>query len=75
MKKYLFILLFTSVSGLSQNTFPMIEYFPFTHDIFSSPIQLNSLNLFTPRINPICPIQGKATTYYNFYLFQIGGSI
>ena len=75
MKKYLFILLFTPISGLSQNPFPMIEYFPFTHDIFSTPIQLNSLNLFTPRINPTCPIQGKASTYYNFYSFQIGDTL
>ena len=75
MKKYLFILLFTPISVLSQNPFPMIEYFPFSHDIFSTPIQLNSLNLFTPRINPTCPIQGKASTYYNFYSFQIGDTL
>ena len=75
MKKYLYIILLTPLFGLGQNSFPMIEYFPFTNDIFPAPIQLNSLNLFTPKINSICPIQGKASTYYNFYSSEIGDTV
>ena len=53
----------------------MIDYFPFTNDILPAPIQLNSSNLFLPKIDFSCAIQGRATTYFNSFSPFVGDTV
>ena len=75
MKKSLLIFLLFPLLGFAQHRFPMIDYFPFTNDILPAPIQLNSSNLFLPKINFSCTIQGQATTYFNSFSPYVGDTV
>jgi len=75
MKKSLLIFLLFPILGFTQHRFPMIDYFPFTNDILPAPIQLNSSNLFLPKIDFSCTIQGRATTYFNSYSPFVGDTL
>ena len=52
----------------------MIDYF-FYKWYFAAPIQLNSSNLFLPKIDFSCTIQGRATTYFNSYSPFVGDTL
>ena len=75
MKKSLLIFLLFPLLGFAQHRFPMIDYFPFTNDILPAPIQLNRSNLFLPKINFSCTIQGQATTYFNSFSPYVGDTV